>query len=106
MTQSSSDDDDVADDSEPTTDAFTLPPGADPSLDWGLTSHLHPDGSPRIIERAMVVPQDLAGLRLDHFIKTQIARLSRTKIQQVIDTQLSRDGGGAALKPATIVATG
>jgi 23S rRNA pseudouridine1911/1915/1917 synthase len=100
------DDDDEDPELEIEVDAFSLPPGADPSIDWGLTSHLHADGSPRIIERAMVVPGDLAGLRLDHFIKTQITRLSRTKIQQVIDTQLSRDGGGGALKPATIVAPG
>src|SRR5262245_54082707 len=87
-------------------DAFSLPPGADPALDWGLRSHLHADGSPRIIERHLVVPPELAGLRLDHFIKTQIERLSRTKIQQVIETQLTRESGGAALKPATIVAAG
>lgn len=88
-----------------------LPPGADPTIDWGLTAHLHPDGSPRIIERHLVVPAELAGLRLDHFVKTQIARLSRTRIQQVIETQLSRvasgtPGGGGALKPATKIAAG
>jgi 23S rRNA pseudouridine1911/1915/1917 synthase len=103
---SSTDDDEPDDSAEPDVDAFSLPPGADPSLDWGLRSHLHADGSPRIIERHLVVPPELAGLRLDHFIKTQIERLSRTKIQQVIETQLSRESGGAALKPATIVAAG
>ena len=88
-------------------DVFTLPPGADPALDWGLTSHLHADGSPRIVERHLLVPPELAGLRLDHFVKTQIPRLSRTKIQEVIDTQLARAAGGAQrLKPATIVAGG
>jgi 23S rRNA pseudouridine1911/1915/1917 synthase len=86
-------------------DAFSLPPGADLSLDWGLTSHLGPDGAPKIIERTLIVPPELAGLRLDHFLKTQIARLSRTKIQQVITTQLSR-ADGHPLKPATMVATG
>jgi len=108
MTSSSDDDadDESREDVEPPVDAFTLPPGADPSLDWGLRSHLHPDGSPRIIERHLIVPPELAGLRLDHFIKTQIERLSRTKIQQVIETQLSRESGGATLKPATIVAPG
>lgn len=88
-----------------------LPPGADPSLDWGLTSHLLPDGTPRIIERHLHVPPELAGLRLDHFVKTQISRLSRTKIQDVIETQLSRVSAAAsasasAPKPATIVAAG
>jgi 23S rRNA pseudouridine1911/1915/1917 synthase len=96
---------DVADvDLVPVT-AFTLPPGADPAIDWGQTSHLHPDGSPRIIERHLVVPPELAGLRLDHFVKTQIPRLSRTRIQLVIDTQLSR-GTPGVLKPATTVAAG
>lgn len=85
--------------------AYDLPPGADPTLDWGLTAHLHPDGSPRIVERHLIVPPELAGLRLDHFVKTQIARLSRTKIQQIIATQLRRRDGHAP-KPATIVAPG
>src|SRR5262249_9502086 len=77
--------------------AFGLPPGADPAIersetgggapdgiDWGLRAHLHADGSPRIIERHLVVPPELAGLRLDHFVKTQIPRLSRTRIQGII----------------------
>src|SRR5690349_529666 len=75
--------------------SFTLPPGADPALDWGLTAHLHPDGSPRIIERHLVVPPELAGLRLDHFVKTQIPRLSRTRIQGIITEQLRRADGHA-----------
>ncbi|HEU0031184.1 MAG TPA: RluA family pseudouridine synthase [Kofleriaceae bacterium] len=90
-------------DVEPEVDSFSLPPGADPALDWGLTSHLMPDGSPRIVERHLVVPPDLAGLRLDHFVKTQIPRLSRTRIQGIIDEQLRRADGHVP-KPATIVA--
>jgi 23S rRNA pseudouridine1911/1915/1917 synthase len=89
----------------PAVDAFTLPPGADPSLDWGLRAHLHPDGSPRIIERHLTVPPELAGLRLDHFVKTQIPRLSRTRIQAIIGGQLRRADGGIP-KPATIVGAG
>lgn len=85
--------------------AFALPPGADPTLDWGLTSHLLPDGSPRIVERHLLVPPELAGLRLDHFVKTQIPRLSRTRIQAIIDDQLTRLDGYVP-KPATIVAPG
>ena len=94
---------------EPETDpeidagVFALPPGADPTLDWGLRSHLDPDGAPRIIERHLTVPPELAGLRLDHFVKTQIPRLSRTRIQGIIGDQLRR-GDGHAPKPATIVA--
>ena len=83
--------------------AFALPPGADPAIDWGLTSHLNADGSPRIVERHLIVPPELAGLRLDHFVKTQITRLSRTKIQAIIDDQLRRADGHVP-KPATIVA--
>ena len=94
-------DEDLDDDDR--TALYDLPPGADRSLDWGLTSHLNADGSPRIVERALVVPGDLAGLRLDHFLKTQIPRLSRTKLQAVIDTQLS---GPRTMKPASIVAAG
>jgi 23S rRNA pseudouridine1911/1915/1917 synthase len=90
-------------DIEPAT--FDLPPGADPAIDWGLTSHLQPDGTPRIIERHLLVPPELAGLRLDHFVKTQIVRLSRTRIQQIIATQLRRSDGHVP-KPATIVANG
>jgi 23S rRNA pseudouridine1911/1915/1917 synthase len=77
----------------------------DGDVDLGLTSHLDDDGKPRIVERHLIVPPELAGLRLDHFVKTQITRLSRTKIQQIIDTQLRRQDGYAP-KPATSVAAG
>jgi 23S rRNA pseudouridine1911/1915/1917 synthase len=87
-------------------DDRALPPGADPSLDWGLCSHLDAAGAPRIIERWLEVPADLAGLRLDHFIKTQIPRLSRTKIQDIIATQLASASGRASLKPASPVIAG
>ena len=80
----------------------TTPPT---DADFGETSHLDEDGVPRIIERHLIVPPELAGLRLDHFVKTQIERLSRTKIQEIIETQLSRESGGS-VKPATIVAAG
>lgn len=77
----------------------------DPADDWGETSHLDDHGQPRIIERRLEVPPELAGLRLDHFIKTQIERLSRTKIQAIIAEQVRRSDGSAP-KPATIVAAG
>ncbi len=85
--------------------SFALPPGADPAIDWGLTSHLDGDGRPKIIERHLHVPADLAGLRLDHFVKTQIGRLSRTKIQTIIETQLTRIDGRVP-KASTSVAAG
>jgi 23S rRNA pseudouridine1911/1915/1917 synthase len=74
-------------------------------VDFGERSHLDADGKPRIVERHLIVPAELAGLRLDHFVKTQIQRLSRTKIQHVIETQLRRSDGHAP-KPATKVAEG
>jgi 23S rRNA pseudouridine1911/1915/1917 synthase len=97
------DDDEVEVDIAPAT--RELPPGADPSIDWGLTSHHDATGTPRIVERRLVVPPELAGLRLDHFLKAQITRLSRTKIQQIIDTQLTR-ADGATAKASTTVAAG
>lgn len=76
------------------------PPGSDSDgIDWGMTSHLGPDGRPKIVERAFVVPPELAGLRLDHFLKAQIPRLSRSKIQDVIRTQLRRDHSPLADRP-------
>lgn len=99
-------DDDVEDDREDApAGAYALPPGADLSLDWGQRAHLQADGTPHIIERFLLVPPELAGLRLDHFVKTQIVRLSRTRIQAIIGTQLRRVDGHAP-KPATIVAAG
>jgi 23S rRNA pseudouridine1911/1915/1917 synthase len=74
-------------------------------VDLGLTSHLDDDGKPKIVVRHLHVPPELAGLRLDHFVKTQIPRLSRTKIQGIIETQLRRADGHAP-KPSTTVATG
>src|SRR6185503_19577024 len=73
--------------------------------DFGELSHLDADGKPKIVERHLIVPPELAGLRLDHFVKTQITRLSRTKIQAIIDTQLRR-ADGFAPKSATSVAAG
>src|SRR5262245_20302396 len=97
MTEAPTDDDD----DEELDARFELPPGADPSIDWGLRSHLAADGTPKIIERTLIVPPELAGLRLDHFIKTQIPRLSRTKIQDIIAEQLV-----PRAKPAAIVVEG
>ena len=77
----------------------------EPGVDYGVGSHLDEHGQPKIIERHLIVPPELAGLRLDHFVKTQIQRLSRTKIQAIIETQLRRADGGTA-KPSTTVALG
>jgi 23S rRNA pseudouridine1911/1915/1917 synthase len=73
-------------------------------VDLGLTSHLDANGNPKIVERHLHVPPELAGLRLDHFVKTQIPRLSRTKIQGIIEAQLRRDDGFAPKAATTVVA--
>lgn len=79
---------------------------SDLALDLGIDSHLDEDGNPRIVERHLIVSPALAGRRLDHFVKTQISRLSRTRIQAVIATQLTCVNRNIAIKPASLVAAG
>lgn len=76
-----------------------------PGVDLGLTAHLDDAGQPRIVERRLIVSEDLAGARLDHYLKRVIPRLSRTRIQTVIATQLTR-GDGRAPRPAMTVHVG
>jgi 23S rRNA pseudouridine1911/1915/1917 synthase len=112
----SDDNDESLDDSaEALSDKHSLPPGADPTIDWGLDCHLTSDGQPKIIERKLAVKAEHSGLRLDHFIKTQIPRLSRTKIQAVIVESLQRvvtndedhnRPASSSLRPNTKVAAG
>jgi 23S rRNA pseudouridine1911/1915/1917 synthase len=83
----------------------TPEPEPDDAEDAGIASHLDENGNPKIIERHLIVPPELAGLRLDHFVKTQIVRLSRTKIQGIIETQLTRSDGYKP-KASTSVAAG
>lgn len=78
---------------------------ADLEIDMGVDSHLGPDGQPRIIERRFEVSLDHAGWRLDHYLKQQIPRLSRNKLQAIIEDQLTRDDGRTC-KAATAVAAG
>jgi 23S rRNA pseudouridine1911/1915/1917 synthase len=52
-----------------------------------------------------VVHEDFHGWRLDHYLKRKIKRLSRTKIQEVIRTQLVWPGRDA-VKPHSPVAAG
>jgi 23S rRNA pseudouridine1911/1915/1917 synthase len=49
---------------------------------------LDESGQPRIVERRFVVESSLAGHRLDHYLKRKIPRLSRTRLQEIIRTQL------------------
>lgn len=83
-----------------------------PGVDLGTTAHLRPDGTPHIVERRFLVTEDFSGHRLDHYLKRMIPRLSRTRVQTVIRTQLARDvrGDGAAdarpFRPSSSVAAG
>jgi 23S rRNA pseudouridine1911/1915/1917 synthase len=70
----------------------------------GETAHLDEHGKPRIVERRFVVADEEAGLRVDHYLKKKIARLSRTRLQRIIKSQVTRSG--ARVKPSTTVAAG
>ncbi|HUH05220.1 MAG TPA: hypothetical protein VML75_24645, partial [Kofleriaceae bacterium] len=77
--------------------------GDDASSDDAI--HLDQHGNPRIIERRFVVDEAFAGHRFDHYLKRMIPRLSRTKLQQIIRTQIRRTDG-RAMKPSSAVMTG
>ncbi len=88
-----------------------------PPADDGSDVHLDEDGNPRMVERRFLVAEEYAGFRLDHYLKRMIPRLSRTRLQEIIRTQLYRiapgddtasesSGGDRPLKPATVVAAG
>ena len=74
-------------------------------VDLGLDAHLDENGRPRIVERRFVVDDGYAGFRLDHYLKRQIPRLSRTRVQAIIRDQLL-PVRGRRLKPSSSVATG
>lgn len=44
---------------------------------------------PETIRLSLIVPRECEGWRLDHFLKHRIGRLSRTRIQEIIATQIS-----------------
>jgi 23S rRNA pseudouridine1911/1915/1917 synthase len=80
-----------------------------PGVDLGLDTHLDEHGQPRIVTRRFVVDEAFAGQRLDHYLKRMIPRLSRTRLQQIIRTQLEcngRDADKARFKPHSPVAAG
>ncbi|MBK9030541.1 MAG: RluA family pseudouridine synthase [Myxococcales bacterium] len=56
------------------------------------------------MERRLVVTEELAGLRLDHYLVRIIPRLSRTRIQAVIATQLTRADGRRPRSSMTVAA--
>ena len=58
-----------------------------------------------IISLRIEVPRECEGWRLDHFLKRRIGRLSRTRIQSIIETQVSLSDGRRA-RPASSVHAG
>lgn len=58
-----------------------------------------------IIPLALRVPRECEGWRLDHFLKQRIRRLSRAKIQTIIESQV-RLASGRQPRPATAVCPG
>lgn len=52
-----------------------------------------PESAREIISLRIEVPRECDGWRLDHFLKRRIGRLSRTRIQDIIATQVSLPDG-------------
>ncbi|HEY4186084.1 MAG TPA: RluA family pseudouridine synthase [Polyangia bacterium] len=50
---------------------------------------VEPAAGPVMIRLSLVVPRECDGWRLDHYLKYRIGRLSRTRIQEIIATQIS-----------------
>lgn len=73
--------------------------------DLGIDVHLDDQGNPRVVERRFVVEEELSGLRLDHYLKRKIPRLSRTRVQRIIRTQVA-PLRGRVLKPHSPVLVG
>ncbi len=71
----------------------------------GIDVHLDEYGQPRMVERHFTVGEAFAGHRLDHYLKRMIPRLSRTKLQRIIRTQML-PVRGRRLKPHSRVAEG
>jgi 23S rRNA pseudouridine1911/1915/1917 synthase len=89
------------DDARVDADVFEREPG----VDYGERSHLDERGAPRIVERRFTVEAEVAGLRLDHYLKREIPRLSRTRIQAIIAETLLVEPP-RPLKPNTAVIAG
>src|SRR3569623_456657 len=51
-----------------------------------------PEGEDDFIRLSFAVPRECEGWRLDHYLKFRIGRLSRTRIQEIIGTQISLVG--------------
>ncbi len=71
----------------------------------GVDIHLDEEGNPRIIPRSFVVGEEFAGKRLDLFLVNKMPRLSRTRLQKIIRSQLTR-ASGRPLRPNSKVELG
>jgi 23S rRNA pseudouridine1911/1915/1917 synthase len=61
------------------------------------------DGDARNVIRLRIpVPRECDGWRLDHFLKRRIGRLSRTRIQEIIGTQITLEGGRRSRPSAAV----
>ncbi len=70
-----------------------------------MDEFLDEEGRPRLVERRFVVEESFAGHRLDHYLKRKIPRLSRTRLQEIIRTQLIGPAG-RRLKASSAVREG
>jgi 23S rRNA pseudouridine1911/1915/1917 synthase len=78
-------------------------------VDMGHASHLDAAGRPRVVERHFTVADEHAGVRLDHYLKRMIPRLSRTRVQAIVRDQLWKVAPAEQappLKPSSSVAAG
>jgi 23S rRNA pseudouridine1911/1915/1917 synthase len=84
----------------------TLDPSSEgQSIAEPMDLFLDESGQPRMVERRFVVESSLAGHRLDHYLKRKIPRLSRTRLQEIIRTQLIGPDG-RRLKASSAVREG
>jgi len=63
------------------------------------------DAAPQLISLRIEVPPECDGWRLDHFLKRRIGRLSRTRIQDIIATQVTL-ADGRRVRPSVAVHAG
>src|SRR5215831_1332192 len=59
-------------------------------------------GAVEIISLRIEVPRECDGWRLDHFLKRRIGRLSRTRIQDIIATQVTLPDGRRPRSSASV----
>src|SRR3569832_2294006 len=63
-----------------------------------------PEGDDDFIRLSIAVPRECEGRRLDHYLKFRIGRLSRTRIKEIIGSQISL--GVRKARASTVVRAG